>query len=215
MKIKAYILFATCFLPVFALAQTLSGRVLDNNRKPIPYAYVYIEGKNCGTQADVEGRFRMTLPPKGSYMLTASCVTFKKTQVMVSAGDTAVVIVMKADNLLEVVTITGTRTPKTLAETPVVTRIISQHDIEMSDATNVKDLLEAELPGLEFTYSMNQQVSISLQGMGGMSVLFLVDGERLAGETLDNTDFQRLSMDNIEKIEIVKGAATALYGSNA
>lgn len=215
MKSKVYIFCAALFFPIFASAQTISGRVVDNNRAPIPYAYIYIEGKNSGTQADMEGRFRMKLPKKGSYMLTASCVTFKKTQVQASTGDTAVVIVMKADNLLETVTITGTRTPKTLAETPVVTRVISRRDIEISDATNVKDLLEIELPGLEFTYSMNQQVAISLQGMGGMSVLFLVDGERLAGETLDNTDFQRLSMDNIEKIEIVKGAATALYGSNA
>ena len=119
------------------------------------------------------------------------------------------------DVLLNTVTITGTRTPKTLDNTPVVTRVITADDIKKLDATNIKDVLLAEIPGVEFTYAMNQQVNMRMQGLGGMSVLFLIDGERLAGETLDNTDFQRLSMDNIERIEIVKGAASALYGSNS
>jgi len=116
---------------------------------------------------------------------------------------------------LDMVTVTGTRTPHTLANTPVVTQIITAEDIAKIDATNIKDVLVTELPGLEFSYSMNQQVSLKMQGLGGMAVLFLVDGERLAGETLDNTDFLRLNTDNIECVEIVKGAASALYGSNS
>lgn len=119
------------------------------------------------------------------------------------------------DQMLNQVVVTGTLTPKTLANTPVLTRVITSRNIERMDATNVKDVLVAELPGLEFSYAMNQQTTLTLQGMGGMNVLFLIDGERMAGETLDNIDFSRLSMDNVERIEIIKGAATALYGSNA
>ena len=43
-----------------------------------------------------------------------------------------------------------------------------------------------------------------MQGFGGNAVLFLVDGERLAGETLDNIDYNRLNLDNVERVEIVK-----------
>lgn len=111
--------------------------------------------------------------------------------------------------------ITGTRTPKLLKDTPVQTRVITSGDIRKADATNIGDMLQSELPAIEFSHSMNRQVSLNMQGFSGTSVLFLIDGERLAGETMDNTDYSRLNMDNVERIEIVKGAASSLYGSNA
>ena len=119
------------------------------------------------------------------------------------------------NKVLDEVVVTGTRTPKLVTNSPILTRVISSSDIRKSDATNISDLLQTELPGIEFSYSMNQQVSLNMQGFGGNSVLFLVDGERLAGETLDNVDYDRLNLNNAGKIEIVKGAASSLYGSNA
>ena len=117
-------------------------------------------------------------------------------------------------NLGEVV-VTGTRTPKFLKNTPIQTRVISAKEIARLDATNVQDLLQQELPSVEFSYAMNQQTHLNFSGFGGQGVLFLVDSERLAGETMDDVDFTRLNMDNVERIEIVKGAVSALYGSNA
>lgn len=117
-------------------------------------------------------------------------------------------------NLDEVV-VTGTRTPKLLKDSPILTRVITSADIRKSDATNIADLLQSELPGIEFSYSMNQQVSLNMQGFGGNSILFLIDGERVAGETLDNVDYNRLNLNNAGKVEIVKGGASSLYGSNA
>ncbi len=116
---------------------------------------------------------------------------------------------------LDAVVVTGTRTPKFLKDTPIQTRVITAKDLARLDATNVQDVLQQELPGVEFSYAMNQQKHLNFSGFGGQGVLFLVDGERLAGETMDDVDFSRLSMDNVERIEIVKGAASALYGSNA
>lgn len=116
---------------------------------------------------------------------------------------------------METVVVTGTRTPKLLKETPILTRVLSAEDIRKADATNIQDLLQSEMPGVEFTYAMNQQVNMNLSGFSGQSVLILVDGEPLAGETLDNIDFTRIAMTDVERIEIVKGAASALYGSSA
>ncbi len=116
---------------------------------------------------------------------------------------------------LDPVTITGTRTPHHLSDTPIPTTVITADDIRKLDATNVQDILLTELPGLDFSFSMDQQVSLTFQGLSGMAILFLVDGEQLAGETLDNTDYLRLNADDIERIEVIKGAASALYGSSS
>lgn len=113
------------------------------------------------------------------------------------------------------VVVTGTKTPKLLKDTPIQTRLITEKDIKMSDATNILDLLQQEMPGVEFSYAMNQQVNMNLAGFAGRNVLILIDGERPAGETMENTDFSRLTMQNVARIEIIKGAASALYGSNA
>jgi len=116
---------------------------------------------------------------------------------------------------LEQVVVTASHTPKALKDAPVVTRLITLRDIKMVDATNIQDMLTQEIPGLEFGFAMSQETSLNMSGFGGNSVLFLVDGERMAGETMDNVDYTRMNLDNVGRIEIVKGASSALYGSNA
>ena len=116
---------------------------------------------------------------------------------------------------LEPIVVTATHSPKALKDAPVVTRLITLYDIKITDATNIQEMLMQEIPGLEFGLAMSQETSLNMSGFGGNAVLFLVDGERLAGETMDNTDYNRLNLDNVGRIEIVKGASSALYGSNA
>jgi outer membrane receptor for ferrienterochelin and colicins len=116
---------------------------------------------------------------------------------------------------LDPVVVTATHSPKALKDAPVVTRLITLHDIKIADATNIQDMLTHEIPGLEFGFAMSQETSLRMSGFGGNAVLFLVDGERMAGETMDNVDYNRMNLDNVGRIEIVKGASSALYGSNA
>lgn len=115
---------------------------------------------------------------------------------------------------LHEVVITGTRTPKLVKDSPVLTRVITARDIRKLNPGNFQSLLEMELPGIEFTSNANVP-NINLQGLDGNYVLFLLDGERIAGETRNNIDYDLLNPNNIERVEIVKGSLSTLYGSNA
>lgn len=131
-----------------------------------------------------------------------------------SNGDAPDIVVSSPDTL-ETVVVTATRTPKLLKETPVVTRVITSADISRSGKPDISELLEQQMPGVEFSIGMGQNKQINLSGFGGGGILFLLDGERMAGESLDNPDYSRLNLQNVERVEIVKGAASSLYGSNA
>ena len=120
---------------------------------------------------------------------------------------------VKKFNLDEVV-VTATRTPKRLMQTPVITQVITAAQIEDRGLTDIRNLLTQEIPGLAFN-EVGFGTSINLQGLGGKHILFLIDGERMAGETGNNVDYHRLDPNNVERIEIVQGASSALYGSQA
>ncbi len=219
-KYIKYICLILCILPVnstFA-QRTVSGVVLDSDNEPLLGASIVVkENAILGTATDVDGKYKIILPDNKEYTLQVSYLGFVPENRVVKIGGDLVIdfqLVQDALNLSTIV-VTGTRTPKLLKDAPIVTRVLTQTDIKKADATHIGDLLQSELPGIEFSYSMNQQTSLNMQGFGGNSVLFLVDGERLAGETLDNIDYSRLNMDNVGRVEIVKGAASSLYGSNA
>lgn len=217
--LKSMCLILCCLMAVSVSAQRIiSGTVLDENGEPLMGATVSVkEKKTIGTTTDMQGKYALTLPDNKEYTLQVSYMGYLSLHRKLSAGKAGKVnFTLKEDAVnMETVVVTGTRTPKLLKDVPIVTRVITSNEIKRVDATHIGDLLQSELPGIEFSYSMNQQVSLNMQGFGGNAVLFLVDGERLAGETLDNIDYNRLNMDNVGRIEIVKGAASSLYGSNA
>ena len=217
--LKHLIVLAGCLLltATAAAQRYVSGKVVGPGNEPLAGAAVVVkENKTIGMTTDAEGNYRLHIPDNKEYTLQASFIGYVTQSHPLQTGQDRMDFAMEEDAIgMETVVVTGTRTPKLLKDAPIVTRVITADDIRKADATNIGDLLQAELPGIEFSYSMDQQTSLDMQGFGGNAILFLVDGERLAGETLDNIDYSRLNLDNVERIEIVKGAASSLYGSNA
>lgn len=118
------------------------------------------------------------------------------------------------DDEEEVIVVTGSRTRKKLADVPVATEVITRKDIEESDADALEDVLE-DHPGVEVVRNFSG-TGLRMQGLDSEYILILIDGERAMGKRRGNVlDIGRLSVDNIEQIEIVKGSSSSLYGADA
>lgn len=215
------LLLLFCVVLTFSVQaqRTVTGTVTDSatGETMVGVTVRVCELKGKGTVTDASGCYRLQLPVGKSFTLEVSYVGYEPKKKSLSANEKGTVdfVIRQKASLLDMVVVTGTRTPKLLKDAPIVTRVITHEAIEMQDATDIRDVLQTEMPGVEFSYSMGQQV-VNIQGFGGNSVLFLVDGERLAGESVfGNLDYSRLNMDNVERVEIVKGAASSLYGSDA
>jgi outer membrane receptor for ferrienterochelin and colicins len=114
---------------------------------------------------------------------------------------------------VEEVFVTGTRTPRTLGESPVAVRVISRAEIEASGSQDVADLLE-QVPGIDVQRTL-LGASVRLRGLDPVHTLVLVDGQRVVGRKDGVLDLSRIPVDAIERIELVEGASSALYGSDA
>jgi outer membrane receptor for ferrienterochelin and colicins len=114
-------------------------------------------------------------------------------------------------NRLEDIAVTGTRTEKRLKDTPVVTEVITAEEIENSSAATITDVLDDY--GLMYT-SGPMGDEIQLQGMGEGRVLYLIDGRRVVGRVAQRLRGDTLPLANVERIEIVRGPQSALYGSD-
>ncbi len=202
-------------LPLTALASDYSGRVLDEEGEPLAGAVVRLSDSGKATVTDIDGAFGFQIKSDKALKATVTYVGFVAQTCVLKPGKPETVRMTPDLTALNEVVVTATRTPKALKDAPVVTRLITADEIKKTDATNIQDLLTEEIPGLEFGFAMSQETSLNMSGFGGNAILFLVDGERLAGETMDNVDYNRLNLENVGQVEIVKGASSALYGANA
>ncbi len=109
--------------------------------------------------------------------------------------------------------VTGTRTERRAADTIVPTEVITRQQIEQLGVRDLPQLLQQH-PGVEMVYT-NRGTGIRLQGLDPEYVLILVDGQRVSGRSGSIVDISRFSLRDVERVEIVKGPAAALYGADA
>jgi vitamin B12 transporter len=117
---------------------------------------------------------------------------------------------------LEPLIVTATRTAQTADETLASVTVITREEIDRRRATSVQEVLRG-VPGLGVTNSggLGKATSVFLRGTESDQVLVLIDGLRTGSATLGTTAFEDLPIDQIERIEIVRGPRSSLYGSEA
>ena len=116
--------------------------------------------------------------------------------------------------MLEEVVVTGTGTEHYLKDAPVQTEVITRRALEQFQARSMEELLAGLSPSLTF-HDGSMGSHIQLNGLNNDYILILIDGKRMNGDVGGQNDLNLLNPANIERIEIVKGAASSLYGSDA
>ena len=205
-------------IPESAVRMTkVSGQVVDENTGDgIPLATISVTGLGWGTVCDMKGYFKVEVPVNQPAELTVRSVGYETKTLVLESDVTGNLVVRLKKSLLNLdeVTVTGTRTEKTVAETPVMTRIVPSEVLQRNDFESMIDVLEYNIHGLRFNTDPRGN-NIQVQGLENSYILILVDGERLSTTPGGPIDFDRLTTANIKKIEVLKGAASALYGSSA
>lgn len=128
--------------------------------------------------------------------------------------DPSLLVAAEPPVTLAPVVVTGTRTEHALADSPVEVQLISAQEIRRSGARDLAELLERE-GGVYASRAAGRGSSIEIQGLSSEHVLILVDGRRMIGRINGAIDLTRLRVDMIERVEIVKGPSSALYGADA
>ncbi|MBQ6377815.1 MAG: TonB-dependent receptor [Prevotella sp.] len=121
--------------------------------------------------------------------------------------------IWRSDSLQEVV-VTGTGTQHLLKNAPVQTEVITSKMLRNYGGRSLQDILAGLTASFAFSEDdMGSQMQ--LNGLGNDYILVLIDGKRIHGDVGGQNDLSLIDPQNIEKIEIVKGASSALYGSDA
>lgn len=118
--------------------------------------------------------------------------------------------------VLDEMVVTATRMPQPLAQTIADTTVINEQEIRQSGAADVPTLLRS-LAGVEVAQSggMGKQSSTFMRGTNSNHVLVLLDGVRINSATVGTTALEHIMLDSIERIEVVRGNVSGLYGSEA
>jgi len=121
-----------------------------------------------------------------------------------------------ADTPMNMLIVTPTRMPQPLDQTIADTTVLTAQDIRNSGSPDVPTLLRS-LPGVEVVQSggLGSQSSIFMRGTNSDQVLVLIDGVRVNSATLGTTALEHIMLDDVERIEVVRGNVSSLYGSEA
>lgn len=115
---------------------------------------------------------------------------------------------------MDQVVVTGTGTHHKLKDSPVPVEVISQRDLQNANPSSFQDALVKLVPSISVqTTAMG--TTLYVNGLPDKYLLVLINGKKVAGDISGSIDYDRINMDAVKRIEVLKGASSALYGSDA
>ncbi len=221
---KVRMILFLCLIMAFAInAATIIGTVQDaETGGALPGANVYpLDIKGIGASTDMDGNFRMLNVPRGKLQIIATYRGYQKrvADVKIESENDEIEVNFKLEpsaDMLDKIVVTATRERRILKEVPIRTEVVTNEQLRERSIT---DLYEA-LDGVQGV-RVEQQCSncnfseLRLNGLGGGYAKTVIDGMPIFSGLASVYGMQQLQASNIEQIEIVKGAGSALYGGDA
>lgn len=222
--IHFFFALALLFWVGVAVAQqsgSIGGRVLDaRTNEPLPGANVVLQGTTIGSATDSRGGFLIRSVPQGVYTLNASMIGYApavRAGVQVKQNDTTTVLLHLTETLIEVPTtvVTASKKAQSFMETPASVSILNSRQIAQQNFVTLDKALEFT-PGVNLMGGqLNIRGSSGYSRGAGSRVLLLVDGIPMMPGDSGDIKWDALPVNEVDHVEIVKGAASALYGSSA
>jgi len=198
----------------------VTGKVIRKDTgKPVPYANLVVAGTPFGAAADSKGRF--VLPPlrPGRYRLICSALGYRNAEVEVrlKAGETRHILFRLEPTPIpfQQVVVTASRFQQSLKETPAAIHVLSTGTLRERALSTLPEVL-AYVPGVQIAGN-----NISIRGSSpftyglGTRVLVLLDGIPVLSGDDGSAELRSIPVPAIQRVEVLKGSNSALYGSNA
>ena len=230
-KLKIIILVIICFFVVSLQAQTITGRAVDQStNEPLSGATVQIENSLKGVVTDVGGNYAIKVSPNKSVTLRASFIGYKPVlkEIVVKQNESITVDFQLVSRSIEQdeVIVTGTRISTARSNVPLTTSVVDEKEIESSSEINLMPLIGSMIPGVfvtergitGFGVSDGAAGKVSIRGVGSgeqSRLLVMIDGQPQFMGIFGHAFPDMYQTSNYEKVEVIRGPASVLYGSNA
>jgi outer membrane receptor for ferrienterochelin and colicins len=197
----------------------IMGHVISKGEH-IPFVNIYLENTNFGTTTDVTGHYMMVDLPEGDFFLVARMVGYKiqKKPVKLTAEKTLEINFELEEDLQRIgeVVVTGTKTFKRQTESAVIVNVLDSKTIKNIAAQTVSEILNFQ-PGLRMEVDCQtcNYTQLRMNGLGGAYSQILVNSRATLSPLTSLYGLEQLPSEMVERIEVVRGGASALYGSSA
>ncbi|MDT0557867.1 TonB-dependent receptor [Ichthyenterobacterium sp. W332] len=208
------------FCCAYSFAQTtVKGTVKDNNGQPLPGANIIVVGTTTGAISDFDGNFNLSVDQDPPFTIQVSSVGFQTVTQEVTTNPQTIDFIMKEGTELDEVVISASRTPERIFESPVTVERFGLKAIKNTASADFYDGLE-NLKGVDINTNSLTFKSINTRGFATFAntrFMQLVDGMDNSAPALNFPLGNLLGMTetDIQSVEILPGAASALYGANA
>lgn len=218
---RTIVLFFFLMLGLTVSSQTtITGKVTDDSNAPVPGANVLIVGKAVGTITDFDGNFILKTSEEPPFQLKITSIGYSDAIADVTSNnETLSIVISEVRTLLDEIVISASRTPERIFESPVSVERFGLNDIKNTAAASFYGGLE-NLKGVDINTSSLTFQSLNTRGFAAIDnsrFVQLVDGMDNSSPALNFALGNLVGMNelDVQSVEILPGASSALYGANA